>query len=64
LEHVRPPGILGGVFDVLSLFTVALIDDHFNRKTADIAASCGLRLKEVRQKAAGAVNLIVCEVVK
>ena len=60
LEHVRPDGIAGYVFDVLNIFTVALIEDHFNRRTAEIAASCGLEIVEVRKKVRGAVNLIVC----
>ena len=60
LEHVRPPGSLGYAFDVLNVITTALIDDHFNRKTAEIAAQAGFEIVEVRQKAAGAVNLIVC----
>lgn len=64
LEHVRPPGRLGRVFDILNYLTVALIDDHFNRRTAEIAERCGLKLTHVSVKAAGAVNLIVCEVVK
>ena len=64
LEHVRPPRLLGHVFDVLNILTVALIDDHFNRKTAEIAESCGLEMTEIRQKAAGTVNLIVCKVIK
>ncbi len=62
LEHVRPPGVLGYVFDGLNFLTVAFIDDHFNRRTADIAAASGLEILEVRQKAAGAVSLIVCRV--
>jgi ubiquinone/menaquinone biosynthesis C-methylase UbiE len=60
LEHVRPKGILGYFFDVLNLFTVALIDDHFNRNTAGLAKSAGLHVTEVRSKAFGIVNLIVC----
>jgi ubiquinone/menaquinone biosynthesis C-methylase UbiE len=60
LEHVRPPGGLGYAFDALNVITTALIDDHFNRKTAEIAAQAGFEIVEVRQKAAGAVNLIVC----
>ncbi len=62
LEHVRPTGIVGYVFDALNVLTVAFIDDHFNRRTADIAAESGLEVLEVRRKAAGAVNLIVCRV--
>lgn len=64
LEHVRPPGALGYVFDILNVLTVALIDDHFNRKTAVLAESSGLKILEVRRKACGVVNLIVCEVIK
>ncbi|MDM7923487.1 MAG: class I SAM-dependent methyltransferase [Pyrinomonadaceae bacterium] len=64
LEHVRPEGFLGSVFDVVSAATVALIDDHFNRRTAEIAAKSGLIVTEIRRKAAGAVNLIICENIK
>lgn len=62
LEHVRPSGILGYVFDALSKMTVAMFDDHFNRRTADAAEHAGLRVVEVRKKLLGIVNLIVCEV--
>lgn len=61
LEHVRPPRTLGYFFDVLNLLTVAVIDDHFNRRTAELARESGLTVTEVREKAFGAVNLIVCE---
>lgn len=61
LEHVRPPGLLGVLFDILNFATVALIDDHFNRRTADVAVALGLRLVENRRKLAGIVNLIVLE---
>lgn len=64
LEHVRPRGGLGFVFDLLNIFTVALIDDHFNRQTAKLAKESGLKIVEVKQKSLGIVNLIVCEVVK
>lgn len=60
LEHVRPEGLLGKVFDVLSVITVALIDDHFNRCTARTAEESGLKVIEVRKKLKGAVELIVC----
>jgi ubiquinone/menaquinone biosynthesis C-methylase UbiE len=62
LEHVRPSGILGYVFDALSKLTVAMFDDHFNRRTADTAERAGLRVVEVRRKLFGVVNLIVSEV--
>jgi phosphatidylethanolamine/phosphatidyl-N-methylethanolamine N-methyltransferase len=64
LEHVRPKNPLGYAFDFLNIFTVAAIEDHFNRETAKIAADCGLKITEVREKAFGTVNLIVCQVVK
>ena len=62
LEHVRPPGWLGYFFDGLSVLTVALIGDHFNRPTAELAEKSGPTVMEVRRKAFGIVNLIVCEV--
>lgn len=60
LEHVRPNGLLGYVFDALSVLTVAVMDDHFNRRTARLAEAAGLKVLEVRSKALGIVNLIVC----
>ena len=64
LEHVRPTGLLGFIFDFLNIFTVALIEDHFNRQTAKIAENAGLKIVEIKQKAFGIINLIVCENVK
>jgi ubiquinone/menaquinone biosynthesis C-methylase UbiE len=64
LEHVRPRGLFGYFFDFLNIFTVALIEDHFNRQTAKLAENAGLKILEVRRKAFGVVNLIVCENVK
>ena len=60
LEHVRPGGLPGYVFDFLNIFTVAFMEDHFNRRTAKLAESSGLKLLDVRPKAFGIVNLIVC----
>jgi SAM-dependent methyltransferase len=62
LEHVRPSGLLGIVFDALSLFTVPLLDDHFNRRTAQEARRAGLRIVNVEPHALGIIQLIVCEV--
>jgi len=62
LEHVRPPGLLGFAFDGLSILTKALIEDHFDRRTAKLAEETGMKIIEVKQKAFGIVNLIVCEV--
>ena len=61
LEHVRPEGLAGYFFDFLSIFTVCLIEDHFNRETAKIAEISGLKILDIRKKAFGIVNLIVCE---
>jgi ubiquinone/menaquinone biosynthesis C-methylase UbiE len=64
LEHVRPPGLLGYIFDGLNILTEALMEDHFNRRTAKLAGEAGLKIVEVKRKAFGVVNLIVCEVSK
>lgn len=64
LEHVRPNGVLGFFFDLLNMITVPLIDDHFNRRTADIAEACGLLIVEKRMKAFTAVNLLVLKTKK
>lgn len=61
LEHVRPKGLLGWLFDVLNLFTVALFDDHFNRRTDEEARRAGLRILRVERRALGIINIIVCE---
>lgn len=61
LEHVRPNGALGYIFDILNLVTVPLIEDHFNRRTAKLAKESGLKLLETKRKALGIVNLIICE---
>ena len=62
LEHVRPNGVLGWLFDGLSLLTVALMDDHFNRRTADDARRAGLELVKVERRMLGIINIIVCRV--
>ena len=61
LEHVRPNGLLGYIFDFLNIFTVRLIEDHFNRQTARLAENSGLKVLEVKRKAFGIIDLIVCE---
>jgi ubiquinone/menaquinone biosynthesis C-methylase UbiE len=62
LEHVRPNGLLGFVFDGLNFCSTRLAEDHFNRRTADLASVSGLNVKSVRSKMAGIVNLIICTV--
>jgi len=62
LDHVRPGGLLGPVFDVFNLFTVPLFDDHMNRRTVELARSAGLEVVEVKRKAWGIINLVACKV--
>jgi ubiquinone/menaquinone biosynthesis C-methylase UbiE len=62
LEHVRPAGILGLLFDLFNLITVPLFDDHFNRRTADEARKSGLQLVRVEKRKLGIINLIECRV--
>lgn len=62
VEHVRPQGLLGRVFDAVSLLTVPFLKDHFNRRTAEEAARAGLKVLRVEAHALGIVQLIVCEV--
>jgi ubiquinone/menaquinone biosynthesis C-methylase UbiE len=60
LEHVRPHGALGHAFDALSLLTVPLLGDHFNRRTAEEARRAGLSVERVDSRLRGVVQLIVC----
>ena len=62
LEHVRPSGALGYAFDALSLVTVPLMDDHFNRRTAREAARAGLEVLRVEKHLFGVIQIIVCRV--
>ena len=60
LEHVRPNGLLGYLFDLLNVLTVRWINDRFNQETAALAESSGLKILEIKRKAFGIVNLIIC----
>jgi len=62
LEHVRPPGLLGPIFDGLNLLTVPLMADHFNRRPVELARAAGLEVVSVRPSARGIINLIECRV--
>ena len=62
LEHVRPGGLLGPIFDLINLATVPLFEDHFNRRTADDARAAGLEVVGVEKSLLGAINLISCRV--
>jgi ubiquinone/menaquinone biosynthesis C-methylase UbiE len=62
LEHVRPEGILGPVFDLLNLLTEPLFDDHFNRRTAATALAAGLKDLTIEKKLLGIINIITARV--
>ena len=62
LEHVRPGGLLGYLFDAFNLLTVPLFDDHFNRRTADEARRAGLTPLRVEPHLLGILQLIICRV--
>jgi len=60
LDHVRPGGVLGPVFDILNLITSALLADHFNRRTAQAAQAAGFEVIRLERRMLGVINLIVC----
>jgi phosphatidylethanolamine/phosphatidyl-N-methylethanolamine N-methyltransferase len=62
LEHVRPAGLLGPIFDFLNFFTSRLFGDHCNRRTVDTARTAGFEVQLVEQRFLGVFNLIVCRV--
>lgn len=62
LEHVRPRGILGPLFDLLNVLTTRLFDDHVNRRTARLVSEAGLEVVDVKSRFLGIVNLIKCRV--
>ncbi|HZN06777.1 MAG TPA: methyltransferase domain-containing protein [Pyrinomonadaceae bacterium] len=62
LEHVRPRGVLGPVFDLMNVFTSRLFDDHVNRRTAKLVSEAGLEVVDVKSRLLGIINLIRCRV--
>jgi len=59
LEHVRPSGLLGPVFDLFNVLTTRL-GDHINRRTALYAGDAGWTVERVERRFLGIFNLIVC----
>ncbi len=59
LEHVRPRGLLGPLFDLLNMVTVPLCEDHFNRRTALEARCAGFEILKLERAVLGVFNLIV-----
>jgi ubiquinone/menaquinone biosynthesis C-methylase UbiE len=62
LEHVRPEGLLGPIFDLLNLLTEPLFEDHFNRRTAATASAAGLKDVAVEKRFLGIINIIAARV--
>ena len=60
LEHVRPPGPLGYLFDLMNLITSSLFDDHLNRQPAEQIRACGFEVTAVEARYLGIINLITC----
>jgi ubiquinone/menaquinone biosynthesis C-methylase UbiE len=62
LEHVRPAGLMGPIFDALNFVTVRLCGDHCNRRTAESVRAAGMKIERLEQRFLGVFNLIVCRV--
>jgi ubiquinone/menaquinone biosynthesis C-methylase UbiE len=62
LDHVRPDGLLGPLFDVLNFVTTRCFADHFNRRTAEAAKTAGLEVTTREKHLRGIINLLVCRV--
>lgn len=61
LEHMRPRGILGKVFDVLDPLMSRLMGPHINRRTTENIQKAGLRFLEVRDVFSDWVKVIVAQ---
>ncbi len=59
LEHMRPGGILGRVFDILDPIASRLMGPHINRRTMDNIRKAGLVLVEERNVFSDWIKLIV-----
>lgn len=62
LDHVRPNGLLGPIFDLLNLIVVPLCGDHVNRQTASTAGASGLNVLRIQKRGLGIFSLITCQV--
>jgi ubiquinone/menaquinone biosynthesis C-methylase UbiE len=59
LEHMRPGGILGKVFDLLDPLMSRLMGPHINRRTLDNVRRAGLHITEQRNVLSDWVKVIV-----
>ncbi len=48
LEHVRPRGWKGRVFDMLNPLSVWIMEEHINRNTHEIVKAAGFRILEIK----------------
>ena len=62
LDHVRPDGLLGSVFDLLNMIIAPLWGDHVNRQPARTARAAGLEVLQIQKRGLGIFNLITCRV--
>ncbi len=60
LEHVRPKGFLGYLFDFINIFTQRFLNDCFNRETSKIVSESGFEIIELSSRAGHIFNLIIC----
>ena len=58
VEHVRPPGVLGPLFDLGNLITAPVFDDHLNRRTAETVRAAGFKIETVECRARGIITFI------
>ncbi len=61
LEHVRPGGLLGWIFDLLSPFVARLIGPSINRDTAGNIRRAGLRILEEKSLSADIFKFIIAQ---
>lgn len=59
LEHIRPPGLRGRLFDFLDPLASRLLGPHINRRTLETVQRAGLPLTEARDVFSDWVKLIV-----
>lgn len=59
LEHVRPPGLRGRLFDLFDPVASRLLGPHINRQTLETIQRAGLALTEARNVFSDWVKLVV-----
>ncbi|TAK34102.1 MAG: class I SAM-dependent methyltransferase [Chloroflexota bacterium] len=59
LEHVRPPGVFGRLFDLVNPLTTRLGGPNVNRRTVENVGKAGLQIEHVENLLDGLVVLIV-----